>query len=221
MKSRPRLTRKTVLLAGLFLLTAIPLSYLLIPEVLVWSATLLVAETEAFPADAIVILGGGAPGRAREAADLYRAGLAPTVGLTTGEPPDGYEEMSRLGIELVRSHENYLRVLKGFGVPEESIIRIEEPVTETMNELTRVREFARERNWTSLIIVTSNYHTRRSLLITKYLFDSDWRIAVVGSRHDGFRPNDWWQEVRHIRTFLIEFEKLLVYEMYIQPRLWF
>ncbi len=76
MKSRPRLTRKTVLLAGLFLLTAIPLSYLLIPEVLVWSATLLVAETEAFPADAIVILGGGAPGRAREAADLYRAGLA-------------------------------------------------------------------------------------------------------------------------------------------------
>ncbi len=120
-----------------------------------------------------MILGGGAPGRAREAADLYRAGLAPTVVLTTGEPPDGYEEMSRLGIELVRSHENYLRVLKGFGVPEESIIRIEEPVTETMNELTRVREFARERNWTSLIIVTSNYHTRRSLLITKYLFDSD------------------------------------------------
>jgi len=106
-------------------------------------------------------------------------------------------------------------------VPDESIIRIEEPVTETMNELTRVREFARERNWTRLIIVTSNYHTRRSLLITKYLFDSDWRISVVGSRHDGFRPNDWWQEIRHIRTFLLEFQKLLVYEMYIQPRLWF
>ncbi len=221
MKLRLRLTRKTLLIAGLFLLTAIPLSYLLIPEILVWSATLLVAETEAFPADAIVVLGGGAPGRAREAGDLYRAGLAEMVVLTTGEPPDGYEEMSQLGIELVRSHENYVRVLRGFGVPEESIVRIEEPVTETMNELTRVRDFARQRNWTRLIIVTSNYHTRRSLLITKHLFDSSWQIAVVGSRHDGFRPNDWWQEVRHIRTFLIEFQKLLVYEIYIQPRLWF
>ena len=221
MKVRLRLTRKTVLVAGLLLVSAIPVSYLLIPEVLVWSATLLVAETATFPADAIVILGGGAPGRAREAAELYRAGLAGTVVLTTGEPPVGYDEMSRLGIELVRSNENYERVLRGFGVPEESIVRIEEPVTETMNELTRVREFAKESKWTSLIIVTSNYHTRRSLLITQYVFDSNWQIAVVGSRHDGFRPNDWWQEVRHIRTFLVEFQKLLLYEFYIQPRLWF
>jgi uncharacterized SAM-binding protein YcdF (DUF218 family) len=84
-----------------------------------------------------------------------------------------------------------------------------------------VREFANENKWTSLIIVTSNYHTRRSLLITQYVFDSNWQIAVVGSRHDGFRPNDWWREVRHIRTFLVEFQKLLLYVIYIQPRLWF
>jgi uncharacterized SAM-binding protein YcdF (DUF218 family) len=182
---------------------------------------LLIAEVEPFPADAIVILGGGGPDRAREAADLFNDGLAPRVVITTEEAPDNYRELAELGIALVLPHENYLRVLNGFGVTDSDIVRIEDTSSESMAELRGVRQFALDRGWSRLIVVTSNYHSRRALLITDYVFDAEWQIAVVGSRYSEFRPNGWWREVRHVRTFLIEFQKLLAYELYLRPRMLF
>jgi uncharacterized SAM-binding protein YcdF (DUF218 family) len=220
---RPRiLFSRRILLAGLVsFLAAAGLAYLFVPELLVWSGTLLIAEVEPFPADAIVILGGGGPDRAREAADLFNDGLAPRVVITTEEAPDNYRELAELGIALVLPHENYLRVLNGFGVTDSDIVRIEDTSSESMAELRGVRQFALDRGWSRLIVVTSNYHSRRALLITDYVFDAEWQIAVVGSRYSEFRPNGWWREVRHVRTFLIEFQKLLAYELYLRPRMLF
>ena len=220
-RARIRFSRR-ILLAGLVsFLAAAGLAYLFVPELLVWSGTLLIAEVEPFPADAIVILGGGGPDRAREAADLFNDGLAPRVVITTGEAPDNYRELAELGIALVLPHENYLRVLNGFGVTDADIVRIEDASSESMDELRGVRQFAVDRGWSRLIVVTSNYHSRRALLITDYVFDAEWQIAVVGSRYSEFRPNGWWREVRHVRTFLIEFQKLLAYELYLRPRMLF
>ena len=220
-RARIRFSRR-ILLAGLVsFLAAAGLAYLFVPELLVWSGTLLIAEVEPFPADAIVILGGGGPDRAREAADLFNDGLAPRVVITTEEAPDNYRELAELGIALVLPHENYLRVLNGFGVTDADIVRIEDTSSESMDELRGVRQFAVDRGWSRLIVVTSNYHSRRALLITDYVFDAEWQIAVVGSRYSEFRPNGWWREVRHVRTFLIEFQKLLAYELYLRPRMLF
>jgi uncharacterized SAM-binding protein YcdF (DUF218 family) len=220
-RARIRFSRR-ILLAGLVsFLAATGLAYLFVPELLVWSGTLLIAEVEPFPADAIVILGGGGPDRAREAADLFNDGLAPWVVITTEEAPDNYRELAELGIALVLPHENYLRVLNGFGVTDADIVRIEDTSNESMDELRGVRQFAVDRGWSRLIVVTSNYHSRRALLITDYVFDAEWQIAVVGSRYSEFRPNGWWREVRHVRTFLIEFQKLLAYELYLRPRMLF
>ena len=217
----PRLNRRNLAIGFCGLAIVAGGAYLLLPELLVWLGTLLIAEVEAFPADAIVVLSGGGPDRAREAADLYRAGLAPRVVITTQETPDNYRELARLGIELVLPHDNDLRVLHGFGISDENILRIEEESTDSMGELIRVREFAADQGWSRLIVVTSNYHSRRALLISDYVFDTDWQIAVIGSRYSEFRPNQWWQEVRHVRTFLIEFQKLIAYEIYLRPRLLF
>ncbi len=216
-----RFTRRKLLVGIVALVVASGLAYLLIPELLVWSGTLLIAEVEPFPADAIVILGGGGPDRAREAADLFNDGFAPRVVVTTEEASDNYRELAELGIELTLPHENYLRVLLGFGVPDENIVRIEDASSESMDELLGVRQFAIDRAWRRLIVVTSNYHSRRALLISDYVFDLEWKIAVIGSRYSEFRPNGWWREVRHVRTFLIEFQKLIAYELYLRPRMLF
>ena len=220
---RPRIRfSRRMLLAGLVsFVAAAGLAYLFVPELLVWSGTLLIADVEPFQADAIVILGGGGPDRAREAADLFNDGLAPRVVITREEAPDNYRELAELGIALVLPHENYLRVLNGFGVTDADIVRIEDTSSESMDELRGVRQFALDRGWSRLIVVTSNYHSRRALLITDYVFDAEWQIAVVGSRYSEFRPNGWWREVRHVRTFLIEFQKLLAYELYLRPRMLF
>ena len=218
---RINFSRRNLLIGFVVLVVGAGIAYLLIPELLVWSGTLLIAEVEPFSADAIVVLGGGGPDRAREAADLFNDRFAPTVVVTTEEPPDNYRELAALGIELVLPHENYLRVLRGFGVGDQDIVRIEDTSSESMDELIGVREFAARQGWRRLIIVTSNYHSRRALLISEYVFGDDWQTAVIGSRYSEFRPNGWWQEVRHVRTFLIEFQKLLAYELYLRPRLWF
>jgi uncharacterized SAM-binding protein YcdF (DUF218 family) len=195
--------------------------YFIVPELLIRAGRVLIAESEPFQADAIVILAGGGPERSREAADMYSAGMAPRVVLTTQQLSDNYVEMRRLGIELFLPHDNDIRVLTGLGVPDRSIMRIETIATETLDEVTRVREFSEEQGWSRLIIVTSNYHTRRVLLITRYIFDSNWQIAVIGSRYSEYRPDGWWREVRNARIFLIEFQKLLLYEFYLLPRIWF
>ena len=220
-RPRTRFSRRNLLVGFAALVAGAGLAYLFVPELLVWSGTLLIAEVEPFPADAIVILGGGGPDRAREAADLFNDGLAPRVLITTEEAPDNYRELAELGIELVLPYENYLRVLNGFGVTEEDIVRIEDSSSESMDELLGVRRFAADRGWRRLIVVTSNYHSRRALLITDFVFDAEWQIAVIGSRYSEFRPNGWWREVRHVRTFLIEFQKLLAYELYLRPQMLF
>ncbi len=222
MKRTPTRSGRRKLSVGFLALVVVAgIAYLVIPELLVWSATLLIADVEPFSADAIVILGGGGPDRAREAADLFNDGLAPRVVITTEEPPDNYRELAEMGIELVLPHENYLRVLYGLGVTDEDIFRIQEASSESMAELVGVRRFALDRGWRRLIVVTSNYHSRRALLITDYVFDAGWQVAVVASRYSEFRPSGWWREVRHVRTFLIEFQKLVAYELYLRPRMLF
>ena len=215
------LNRKTfALLCGALILST-PVVYLFAPEMLVWMGTLVVADVNAIPAEAIVVLGGGPPSRVREAATLFQMELADWVVLTTEEPPESYAEMRRLGIDLFLAWQNNRRVLLGLGVPEERILRIDTPASETVGELEGIRDFASDRGWRRLIIVTSNYHTRRTALVSRYVFDDSWEVAVAGSRYDTFRPNNWWQDVRHVRNFLIELQKLILYELYLRPQLWF
>jgi len=112
-------------------------------------------------------------------------------------------------------------VLEGLGVPADAIVRIESIATETLDELTRIRALAVERGWTRLILVSSNFHTRRVSLIARYVFEDDLQVAVIGSRYSEFDPRGWWRTARDARTFLIEFQKLLLYEVYLRPRIWF
>jgi uncharacterized SAM-binding protein YcdF (DUF218 family) len=212
--------RQVVVFAAIFV-AALAGGYLFGPEILTVAGRMLVAESEPFEADAVVMLAGGGPERSHEAADIYNAGLAPRVVLTTQQLPDNFVEMERLGIDLFLPHENDLRVLEGLGVPADAIVRIESIATETLDELTRIRALAVERGWTRLILVSSNFHTRRVSLIARYVFEDDLQVAVIGSRYSEFDPRGWWRTARDARTFLIEFQKLLLYEVYLRPRIWF
>src|SRR5207245_2722686 len=102
---------------------------------------------------------------------------------------------------------------------EEKIIRVEPYVQDTFDELVHVGELAAEKHWKSLVIVTSNYHTRRTRFTAKYVFRRTFEVTVVASKHGGLNRSGWWQNRRDVRTFLIEFEKLVAYTLYIGPRM--
>lgn len=209
---KPKLSRKAILLINGFLLL-VPLTYFFYDDALELFGHVLIVDMQPEPSDAIVVLAGGVE-RARAAADLYRQGMGQYVVMTTEPLPEGVDEIRGLGIEIVEPWENYFRVLKGFGVPEDRIIRIKDYVDSTIDEGNRVRELALEKGWKKLLIVTSTYHTRRTLITMRYLLGPDIGVRVTASRYDGFDASNWWKRRGYLRIFIIEFEKLLLYAPY-------
>lgn len=117
-------------------------------------------------ADAIVVLGGGVQcgtrtleptsfARLMRGLELWRAGYAPVITVSEqsnllGSPT--CPKMSVLEGEIVRQ-------LYPQGGPELLTLR---SVTTTRDEAARVRDYARERGWQSILLVTSPSHSRRA-----------------------------------------------------------
>jgi uncharacterized SAM-binding protein YcdF (DUF218 family) len=217
-RTKPKLGKRLWLIN--FILFIIPVTYLSYQPLLRLSASIVITDDEPGKSDAILVLAGGEPGRPWGAAELYNAKLARYVIVTKDRPTINSGELLKLGIEVVDGYGNYLRVLHGLGVPDENIVTIDTPVDDTFDELRHVSELCSQRNWHSLIIVTSNYHTRRARLTARYIFGPQFKLAVVGSKHGGLDRNAWWKNNADVRTFLIEFEKLVAYTLYIGPRIW-
>ena len=210
---------------GLFLLNfvlfMIPVTYFGYQPLLRYSTIAIISSSDPKPADAIVLLAGGEPGRAWGAADIYKQKMAPYVVLT--REPIGPEiiELQKRGVDLSTGFDMNKYILHRLGVPDEAIVAVEPYVNDTFDELTRVHELAEQKHWKSLIIVTSNYHTRRSGMVARYIFGKTMEVAVVASPHGGLNRDNWWNERSDVRTFLIEFEKLVAYTLYIWPRMIF
>jgi uncharacterized SAM-binding protein YcdF (DUF218 family) len=217
---RQRVGRRGLFLLN-FVLFMIPVTYFGYQPLLRYSTTVIISSSEPKQADAIVLLAGGEPGRAWGAADIYKQKMAPYIVLT--REPIGPEivELRKQGVELSTGFDMNKYILHGLGVPDAAIVAVEPPVQDTFDELTRVRELAEQKQWKSLIILTSNYHTRRTGMAARYIFGKALDVRVVASPHGGLDRDRWWDNRGDVRTFLIEFEKLVAYTLYIWPRMIF
>ena len=224
-KAKPDGSKKRVGRKGLFLLNfvlvMIPVTYFGYQPLLRYSTTAIISSSEPKQADAMVLLAGGEPGRAWGAADIYKQKLAPYVVLTREPISSEIVELRKRGVDLSTGLDMNKYILSGLGVPEKAIVVVEPPVQDTFDELTRVRELAEQKHWKSLMILTSNYHTRRAGMAARYIFGKTMDITVVASPHGGLDRDNWWNKRGDVRTFLIEFEKLVAYTLYIWPRMIF
>ena len=202
-----------------FVLFMIPVTYFGYQPLLRYSTIAIISASEPKPADAIVLLAGGEAGRAWGAADLYKQKMAPYIVLT--REPIGPEviELRKQGVDLSTGFDMNKYILRRLGIPDEAVVPVEPFVKDTFDELTRVHELAEQKHWKSLIIITSNYHTRRSGMVARYIFGKTMDFTVVASPHGGLNRDNWWNERGDVRTCLIEFEKLVAYTLYIWPRM--
>lgn len=134
---------------GIAWLIALPL---LIPLLV---APWLVVDDALSPADAIVVLGGEGrpPNRTIQALALYRRGIAPVIVFAGGAPPGRPPEAS----SAYRS----LREALARGLSP-SATMVVDGAQSTHDEALLLRDLAVRQGWTSLVIVTDPYHTRRS-----------------------------------------------------------
>lgn len=181
------------------------------PFVLRAMAGYLVVDDPLTPATAIVIMGGGVPMRALEAAEIYKAGWASKIVLTREQRHEEYYLLRRL-IPDIREERDYNReILLAVGVPESAIVMIGDEVDNTRAELELIARLFGTSAQAPLILVTSKIHTRRVRVIWNYVSRNQPRAIVRGAREDPFTQNRWWKERRFSMAVLREYLGLVNY----------
>jgi uncharacterized SAM-binding protein YcdF (DUF218 family) len=146
-------------------------------------------------ADAIVVLGDDNfyADRATHAAELFRQGVAPEV-LVSGRrlrPNAGVGELME-------------RDLVERGVPKEKIEKVTHDADSTREEAEVLGKIAKEHHWKSVVIVTSNYHTRRTRYIYDRVFPQGIAVTVASARDGDFDPERWWEKRKSVKLFTRE-----------------
>jgi uncharacterized SAM-binding protein YcdF (DUF218 family) len=179
--------------------------------VLVAGRVLVVADPVPAHADAIVILAGSVPDRVLEAADLYRAGVAPRVIVTRERIRRGDAPLRARGVRLPEGDDLTLAALRSLGVPPRATAVLRRRSTSTESEARTIGRWACAHHLTRLVVVTSRAHTRRSRLILRQALGPNVALTVRPSGYDSFSATRWWRIRRDAKTVLSEYQKLTHY----------
>jgi uncharacterized SAM-binding protein YcdF (DUF218 family) len=141
--------------------------------------------------DAIVVLSGGMPQRALEAARIYRQGMAPEVWITRPASPS--ESLGTMGISF-EGEESYSRaILVHEGVPETAIRILTPVIVNTVDEERATIAEMQATRASRVIIVTSPPHTRRVRTLWRKLAPAGLVLIVRPATEDGFDADHWWR----------------------------
>ncbi len=173
----------------------------------------LIVEKPLQKADAILILSGSSVylERAQEAAIIYKQAVAPKILLTDDGGHAGWSKSEQKNPKFVELAENDLIAE---GVPAENIEILPAKVSGTIDEAEALRGKIEQTNWKSVLIVTSAYHTRRSLwTFEKVLEKNDARIGIVSPPTGEQTPPPfvWWLSRKGWRLVAGEYMKIVYY----------
>jgi len=165
--------------------------------------------------DAVVVLNSGLEYYPRliQAADLFRRGLAEHVVINGNRKTDSLRELERMGFKRCCPWDSdSVSILTMLGVPEVNIIRISnEDAYDTVSEAEMVGRELIGRNWTTVIITTSKFHSRRAKYIWQKAYEEQLTIAAVSAKTDPYDPDNWWRDARQIRWVLAEYGAWIFY----------
>lgn len=147
------------------------------------------------PADAIVMLGDDNynADRAARAAQLYKAGWAPHV-VASGRYLRPYASIAEL-----EDHD-----LTDRGVPQAAVVRFAHHAENTKDEAAALAQLISSRGWKRILLVTSNYHTRRSRYLAEREFPSGTVLRVVAAPDSDYDPREWWRTRDGLKIFTHE-----------------
>jgi len=151
--------------------------------------------------DVIVVLSGDNydAERATRAASLFKSGIAPRV-LATGRALRSYATTT----DLMK------RDLVEHGVPADAVVPFTHKADDLRDEATAVCEFVAAHGWKKILLVTSNYHTRRSQYIYVHKLPSSDQLLTVAAPDSDYDPNYWWKTQTGVKIFFHELGGYLV-----------
>lgn len=146
-------------------------------------------------ADAILVLGDDnfAGDRAAKAAELFRGGMAPLV-VASGRLLRSYAGIAEL----------IARDLETQGVPSAAIVRFPQRAGNTREEAQTLRDLVANRGWRRVLVVTSNYHTRRARYIFRKIFPSQVAVLIISAPDSDYDSDRWWETRQGKKLFFLE-----------------
>jgi uncharacterized SAM-binding protein YcdF (DUF218 family) len=164
---------------------------------------LVVRETPA-PADYLLVLGGDSEVRPVVAAWAYHQGLARKI--LYSQPSDRFEREVPFDPperELIPA------ILQKAGVPARDIIALPGEVDGTLGEGERLADYLRTHGGESVLVVTTNWHTRRAGWILQKKVGDSARIQMLPAPSPGFDPETWWRSPGGLEMVLAEYLKII------------
>lgn len=175
-----------------------------------WGGYLLVASNSlpAHAQGAVVLQGSilGEMARVAGAALLLREGTVDQVLLSV--PQESY-----WGQSVPDAARGYLDKHYGSEIADRFVFCETGPdVDSTQQEAEALIACIRQRGWRSIVVVTSNYHTRRAGWIWRKALRSvqpPVSLGIDGVPDPEFQPQGWWRNRLYAKTWFYEFTKLL------------
>jgi len=131
--------------------------------------------------------------RATQAAKLYRQGMAPVV-VASGRRLRPYA-----GIAELIQHD-----LEQHGVPKKAILACPHETDDTKDESAALLGFVQQHNWRRVIVVTSDFHARRTRYIFRRIFPAQIEVRVSGAPDEDFDAEHWWEKRRSVKIMFHE-----------------
>jgi uncharacterized SAM-binding protein YcdF (DUF218 family) len=151
--------------------------------------------------DAIVILGDDnyEGDRAARAAEVLKAGWAPRI-IASGRYLRPYASVAQL-----EQHD-----LLDRGVPASAIIPFPSRASNTREEGEAIGKFIAAHGWKRILVITSNYHTRRARYILERVLPPGTMLRVLPAQDTNYDPDNWWRTRRGVKIFFHEWVGMIV-----------
>lgn len=164
--------------------------------------TALVKQTPLQPADVIVVVSGGGVSRTDPAAELYARGYAERILVSGGT--------YRVLEDTVAASDLMIENLVAAGVPPAAILQESRAQSTWENAVFSQRALAADRPQ-SIILVTDDYHSRRTYYVFRKIFGPSTRIMSAPAPNGEFPIERWWTYEPGLITVQNEWFRLLWY----------
>ena len=160
-------------------------------------------------ADAIICLSGGRQTRTPECLRLWKNKFAPRLFVTQEKPKNKeFHQLELSHLEFARAVTKRMKL----DVKWELLPSLSDGATSTFDEAEDALALAKAEGWQRIILVTDEFHTRRSLLAFEKVLDgSGVEVQVAGAPNEVFSVDDWWKSDRGILAYLGETIKYPIY----------
>ncbi|MGI8669918.1 MAG: YdcF family protein [Aridibacter sp.] len=175
----------------------------------------LIVEKTLERADAILVLSGSSvyKERTQKAAAVYRSGVSKKILLNDDGGRAGWSQTEQRNPPFVYLAQQEL-IANGVAAADIEILKPD--VTGTIWEARILKKKVEKEHWKSVLIVTSAYHTKRSLWIFEEVLGKDVKIGIVASPtgEQTPPPTIWWLSPKGWSYVAGEYVKFAVYWVY-------